>query len=108
MSETTNIIEKVREAEQQAQEMIQAVEQEIDALTQDAANAAEAMIAKAEEEARLEAKEKMEAQKEQAKQEYKAIVAEEGDLRRDTVETGKSNLDKARKEVLKEFSALFS
>lgn len=65
------------------------------------------VIIKVEEATKVKGQERFKKAKEKAKEEYKRILIEEDNRRRDVIEGGKTNLDKAKKHVMTAFTGLF-
>jgi len=107
MSDQSHFIGQIQQKEKEAVKMIEKAEKENNRRVTSAADEASQIIAEAEEGAKKGGQKKFQDAKETAKQEYKHILAESDVKRRDVIEGGKTNLDKAKKHIHQAFVGLF-
>ena len=107
MAKSTHFIAQIQEAESDAQKSEEAAQKKNDQAVIAANEASEAKIAEAEEKYRKVAVDKIGKSKEKAKEEYKKILVDLDNERRDTVENGKTNLPKAEKQIHEALMGLF-
>jgi len=107
MSDQTSFISQIKEEEAKAAKMIEGVGFENDASLSKANEEAESLIAQAEDEERVGAKERILKAKEEAKANYSKLLVDADNARRDVIENGKSKIIKGKSKVVESFMAMF-
>jgi vacuolar-type H+-ATPase subunit H len=107
MSDQASFISQIKEAEEKAAEMLKAVEAENDTRLFKAAEDAEVIVERAEEEELIKAKERMTKAKEEAKAAYSKILVDADNARRDIIENGKTKVQKGKSQVIEAVVAMF-
>lgn len=108
MSDQSNFIAQIQEEEKNAENMLEKAESDNNKRVAMASDELLLIIGKAEEEAREKAIEKIKKSKEGAKEEFKKIIVDGDNSRRNIVEGGKVNLSKAIKHVNNAFVKMFN
>ncbi|MBU0727446.1 hypothetical protein KKA95_02055 [Patescibacteria group bacterium] len=108
MSNKSHFIAQIKEEEDKAADMLKKVEDENNKRVIKATEESEDTVRKMEDATRVIAQEKLEKAKEEAKEEYKKIIVEGDNSRRDTVEGGKTKLSKGQKHISEAFMEMFS
>ncbi len=107
MSEHDNLIVQIRNKEDEAAQMLQKVEKDNNQRIAAANEAAEQLILDTEQAAKEAGQTRFQQAKEKGKEEYKAILVDADNRRRDEIETGKVQITKAKKFVYDHFQELF-
>lgn len=107
MSDQSDFIAQIQEKEKKAEKLIKTAEEDNNRRVVAANEQSEQMVNEVEQAAKTVGQERLIDAKEKGKDEYKRILVEFDNRRRDTVETGKVNLDKAKKHVTDAFTAMF-
>ncbi len=107
MSEHDNLIVRVRQQEDEASKMLQQVEKENNQRIAAASESADQLVLDTEQTVKEAGMERFQQSKEKGKEEYKTILVEADNRRRDAIETGKVQITKAKKFVHDNFQALF-
>lgn len=108
MSNQSDFISQIQEKENEASQMLEKVEQENNLRILAAKEEASQLIRDVEEVVKSKGQERFQKAKTEAKDEYKHILTEEDNRRRDMIEGGKTHLDKAKKHVVGSFMSLFA
>jgi len=108
MSDQSNFIAQIQEKEKEAAKTLEKVEKENNHRVLAAKEGSNQVIVKVEDATKAKGQERFKKTKEKAKEEYKRILIEEDNRRRDVIEGGKTNLDKAKKHIQEAFAGLFS
>lgn len=107
MTKQSHFIAQITEEEAKAKTMLEKTQEENDKRIAAANDQARQLVQKTEEAAREIAMKKIGQAKEKAKEEYKRIMVDEDNARRDVIENGKKNLPKAEKIITDTFVGLF-
>jgi len=107
MSKQDNLIVQIRQKEDEAAKMLSKAEQENNQRASKAGETAEQLIIEVEEKTKTVGRKRFEKAKEKGKGEYKRILVELDNKRRDEIEGGKVNLEKAKKHIHNAFSDMF-
>ncbi len=107
MSDQSHFIGQIQQKEKDASKMLEKAEKDNNQSVLAANDEAAQIITEAEEEAKKVGTDHFRKSKEGAKGEYKRILIELDSKRRDVIEGGKSNLDKAKKHINSAFVSLF-
>ncbi|MBN2087078.1 hypothetical protein JW758_01900 [Candidatus Peregrinibacteria bacterium] len=107
MSNQSHFISQIQEKEKDSLTMIESVEKENAKLISKAIEDSDNFVAEAESEARDLMKADLEKAKEDAKDEYKRMIVDGDNSRRDIVEKGKVNIEKGKKYVMDAFISSF-
>jgi len=107
MSEHDNLISQIRRKEDEVANMIRLAEESNDQRIASANESAIQFVLGIEESAKKAGKIKFQQSKEKGKEEYKAILVEYDNERRDEVEGGKTRIPQAKKLVHDEFLRMF-
>lgn len=108
MADQDNLIVQIREKEEETAKMLEHAEKENNKKVAEANEKAEKLIAETEEKTKEMGKQRFAEAKEKGKEEYKSILMEVGSKRRDEIESGKGNLDKAKKHITDSFMDIFA
>lgn len=108
MSDQSNFIAKIQEEEKSAENMLNRAESDNNKRVAKASEELTDVVKKAEEESREKAIVKIKKSKENAKEEFRKIIVDGDNSRRDVVEGGKIHLSKAAKHVNDAFVKMFS
>ena len=103
-----NLIVQIRTKEEDAKKELEHVQDENNKSIADANEDAEKLITDEEEATKSVGLQKLQEGKEKGKEEYKKIIIELDNERRDAIEGGKVNLDKAKKHINDSFHKFFS
>ena len=107
MSKQDNLIVQIRQKEDEVAKMLNKAEQENNQRVSKADEATEQLIVEVEEKTKTIGRKRFEKAKEKGKEEYKRILVEADNKRRDVNERGKVNLEKAKKHIKDAFSGMF-
>ena len=107
MNDKSHFIGQIQQKEKEAVKMLEDAEKKNNQRVLNADESANQIVTEAEEGAKKIGQERFKQSKEIAKEEYKRIFVESDNKRRDIIEGGKTNLDKATKHIHSAFVSLF-
>lgn len=102
-----NLILQIRQKEQESAEKLEKTEQENNKKITETSEIAERLIAEVEQKTKDVGQVRFQEAKGKGKEEYKRILVESDNKRRDEVEGGKVNLPKAKEHIQKNFMSIF-
>ena len=108
MPDQSDFIAQIQQKEKKAEKLIKTAEDENNRRVLAASEQSEQMMTEVEQAAKKIGQERLRGAKDKGKEEYKRILVEFDNRRRDVVETGKVNLNKAKKHVTDAFVAMFN
>ena len=103
-----NLIVQIQDKEKEATKMLENVEKDNGQRLTEASEEAEKIIADIEQSTKEVGQKRFMEAKEKGKEEYKRILVESDNQRRDEVEGGKTNLEKAKNHISEHFMQMFS
>ncbi len=103
-----NLIAQIRDKEKEVAEMLERVKKENDQQITEANESAKKLISETEDGIKEVGYKRLLEGKEKGKEEYKRILVEEDNKRRDETEGGKANLPKAKKYIHNSFIKIFN
>lgn len=106
-SDQSHFIAQIQQKEKESEKMLKDIERENNKRILKANEDVSKIIEETEQTTKQSGQERLRQTKEKAKEEYKVILVEEDKRRRDIIEGGKMNLDKARKHIKDAFIGMF-
>jgi len=107
VSDQTHFIGQIQQKEQETSTMLKDVERENNQRVLEANEISAQTFAEAEQNVKVTGRERLMQGKEQAKEQYKRLLVDEDNKRRDLIEGGKVNLEKAKKYIMSAFEDMF-